>query len=175
MTTISAVQNTQELQAPKKTNKAQPGKTDANVTKPLGAEDTVETKSNGIGMPKLTPILYEIKDGDSLRKIADELGLKMTDLVDQLKASGKLPKDYDPSAKHTKDIGWMKKGNKIKVSYPATDKQKDDYEAFTTARTKIYYTQKAEAEKVKKEESLKKEREIYDSLPWYSKIGKKRP
>lgn len=173
MTTISAVQNTQELQAPKKTNKAQGGATAVNVTKPLGAEDTVETKSNG--MPKLTPILYEIKDGDSLRKIADELGLKMTDLVDQLKASGKLPKDYDPSAKHTKDIGWMKKGNKIKVSYPETEKQKEDYEDFTTTRTKLYYTKKAEAEKVKKEESLKKEREIYDSLPWYSKIGKKRP
>ena len=70
--------------------------------KTLGASDTVETNKNG--MPKLTPILYEIKDGDSLMKIANELGLKITDLVDQLKASGKLPQDYDPFARHEKDI-----------------------------------------------------------------------
>lgn len=171
MTTISAVQNTQQTQASKKTDKTK-AQTAGSGTKPLGAQDTVETNSN---MPKLTPILYEIKDGDSLRKIADELGLKITDLVDQLKASSKLPKDYDPSVQHAKDIGWMKKGNKIKVSYPATESQKDAYETFTTARTKAYYNKKAQAEKAKKQENLEKARAEYDALPWYSKIGKKRP
>ena len=101
----------------------------------LGVGDNVETSGNN-GMPKLTPILYEIKEGDSLTKIAAEFDLKITDLLQQLKDSGKLPKDYDPNVLHKHDIPWMKKGNKIKISYPATDEQKAKYEEFCEQRTK---------------------------------------
>lgn len=149
------------------------GNTKASDAKLLGAEDKVETKQSG--MPKLTPILYEIKDGDSLMKIANELGLKITDLVDQLKASGKLPEDYDPFARHTKDISWMKKGNKIKLSYPETEKQKAEYQEFCDNRTKEYYNKKAAAKKEAEAEAKAKARAEYDALPWYQKLFTERP
>ena len=140
----------------------------------LGVGDNVETSGNK-GMPKLTPILYEIKDGDSLMKIAGELGLKITDLVDQLKASGKLPKDYDPFVQHKKDIPWMKKGNKIKLSYPETEEQKAKYEEFCEQRTKDYYNRKAAAERKAKAEAKAKARAEYDALPWFKKLFTERP
>ena len=149
------------------------GNTKASDAKLLGAEDKVETKQSG--MPKLTPILYEIKDGDSLMKIANELGLKITDLVDQLKASGKLPEDYDPFARHAKDISWMKKGNKIKLSYPETEKQKAEYQEFCDNRTKEYYNKKAAAKKEAEAEAKAKARAEYDALPWYQKLFTERP
>ena len=69
----------------------------------LGVGDNVETSGNN-GMPKLTPILYEIKEGDSLTKIAAEFDLKITDLLQQLKDSGKLPKEpQGPRAADIKD------------------------------------------------------------------------
>lgn len=125
-----------------------------NPPKTLGVGDNVET-ANKPKMPKLTPTVYEIKEGDALQKIANNLGLKLTDLVEQLKDQGKLAKDYDPSAKHQKDIPWMKKGQKINVSYPKTETQKLLYEEFTEARTKDYYNKKAEAKKA--EEAAAKE------------------
>lgn len=143
-------------------------------TAPLGADDKVETKPKN-GMPKLTPIMYEIKDGDSLLKIAGELGLKITDLVDQLKESGKLPKDYDWNARHGKDISWMKRGNKIKVSYPATEKQKAAYEDFCDKRTKEFYNRKAAKERAAKAEAKAKARAEYDALPFYKRWFTKRP
>ena len=124
--------------------------------KPLGADDTVDVNPK---MPKLTKGTYEIKDGDSLMKIANKLGLKVTDLVDQLIDAGKLPKDYDPFARHQHDISWMKAGKTIDVSYPKTEEQKAAYEEFTTARTRAYANRKAAAEKAAKaaEENSKKD------------------
>ncbi len=141
--------------------------------KTLGASDTVETNKNG--MPKLTPVMYEIKDGDSLMKIAAEFDLKITDLIQQLKDSGKLPKDYDPNVSHKHDIPWMKKGNKIKISYPATDEQKAKYEEFCEKRTHEYYNRKAAAERKAKAEAKAKARAEYDALPWYVRLFKDRP
>ena len=158
-------------------NTSQSGRTSesqgVNEGRVLGVGDNVETSGNG--MPKLTPVMYEIKDGDSLMKIANELGLKITDLVDQLKASGKLPEDYDPFARHEKDIPWMKKGNKIKISYPATDEQKAKYEEFCEKRTHEYYNRKAAAERKAKAEAKAKARAEYDALPWYVRLFKDRP
>lgn len=141
-------------------------------TKPLGATDTLDTEKNGV---KLTPIMYEIKDRDTLMKIANELGLSITDLVDQLKKSGKLPEDYDPAAKHGKDISWMKKGNKIKLAYPATEQQKADYEAFCDKRTKEYYNKKAAKAREEKTAAKAQAQAEYDALPWYKKIFTERP
>ena len=140
----------------------------------LGVGDNVETSGNN-GMPKLTPILYEIKEGDSLTKIAAEFDLKITDLLQQLKDSGKLPKDYDPNVLHKHDIPWMKKGNKIKISYPATEEQKAKYEEFCEQRTKDCYNRKAAAERKAKAEAKAKARAEYDALPWFKKLFTERP
>ncbi len=140
----------------------------------LGVGDNVETSGNN-GMPKLTPILYEIKEGDSLTKIAAEFDLKITDLLQQLKDSGKLPKDYDPNVLHKHDIPWMKKGNKIKISYPATDEQKAKYEEFCEKRTHECYNRKAAAERKAKAEAKAKARAEYDALPWFKKLFTDRP
>lgn len=156
----------------KPVNKAAASKATAPTKKPSGATDDYETAN---GKPKLTKILYEIKDGDSLTKIAAELGIKMTDLVDELKAQGKLPKDYDVNTTHDHDIPWMKKGNKIKVSYPATQKQKDDYEAFCEKRTHEYYNKKAKKEAAQKEAEHQKRLTEYEALPWYKKIFTSKP
>ncbi len=122
----------------------------------LGADDTAELKPK---MPKLTKGTYEIKEGDSLLKIANKLGLKVTDLVDQLVEAGKLPEGYDPFARHKHDISWMKAGKTINVSYPKTEEQKAAYEEFTTERTRAYANRKAAAEKAAKaaEENAKKD------------------
>ncbi len=140
----------------------------------LGVGDNVETSGNN-GMPKLTPVMYEIKEGDSLMKIAAEFDLKITDLIQQLKDSGKLPKDYDPNVSHKHDIPWMKKGNKIKISYPATEEQKAKYEEFCEQRTKDYYNRKAAAERKAKAEAKAKARAEYDALPWFKKLFTERP
>ena len=140
----------------------------------LGVGDNVETSGNN-GMPKLTPILYEIKEGDSLTKIAAEFDLKITDLLQQLKDSGKLPKDYDPNVLHKHDIPWMKKGNKIKISYPATDEQKAKYEEFCEQRTKDHYNREAAAKRKAKAEAKAKARAEYDALPWFKKLFTDRP
>lgn len=144
------------------------------ATAPLGADDKVETKPKK-GMPKLTPIMYEIKDRDTLMKIANELGLSITDVIEQLKDSGKLPEDYDMNARHGKDIPWMKKGNKIKLSYPATEKQKAEYEEFCEKRTKEYYNKKAAKAREEKAAAKAKAQAEYDALPWYKKIFTDRP
>lgn len=140
-------------------------KAPANVTLTKGSAKTTQAKTLGVGdnveikskpkMPKLTPTVYEIKEGDALQIIAGNLGLNLTDLVDQLKDQGKLAKDYDPSVRHKKAIPWLKKGQKINVSYPKTEAQKLMYEEYTTARTKEYYNKKAEAKRA--EEAAAKE------------------
>lgn len=172
--TVNNVSNMEYASASSNVRKTENGSRNAFGTAPLGANDAVETKSNN-GMPKLTPIIYEIKDGDTLMKIANELGLSITDVVQQLKDSGKLPKDYDVNARHAKDISWMKKGNKIKLSYPATKQQKADYDAYCEKRTKEYYNKKAAKAREEKAVAKAKARAEYDALPWYKKIFTDRP
>lgn len=146
---VNGVQETQTVQAKKANKSTATGTATQNNTNLPGAEDSLDIKKS---MPKLTPVTYTIKDGDSLQKIANKLGLKLTDLVDQLKASGKLPEDYEPSARHAHDISWMKEGKTIKVSHPATDFQKAAYQEYTEARTKEYYNKKAAAQKAAQEQ-----------------------
>ena len=69
----------------------------------------------------------------------------------------------------------MKKGNKIKLSYPETEKQKAEYQEFCDNRTKEYYNKKAAAKKEAEAEAKAKARAEYDALPWYQKLFTERP
>ena len=69
----------------------------------------------------------------------------------------------------------MKKGNKIKLSYPETEEQKAKYEEFCEQRTKDYYNRKAAAERKAKAEAKAKARAEYDALPWFKKLFTDRP
>lgn len=87
--------------------------------------------------------------------LAYRLGLNPQDLRDQLRdmkdpKTGKplIPEGYNFDAGHKKDLPWFKEGYKLKLHYPKTEAEKDNYEEFVQQRRTEYYNNKAKSKKI---------------------------
>ena len=177
--TISANFEVPSTYAKKDEKTSEKNKTEVFTTKLQGTNDKVEIpkKHTNPKLEKMMP-LREVtiqSEDNGPDAIAARLGLNPQDLNDQLRdmkdpKTGKplIPEGYKfDEVGHKRDLPWFKEGYKLKIRYPKTETEKENYENFVQQRRRDLYNRKAEKERKAKEaaEAAKAAQEAAE--PWW--------